>query len=162
MICPGFSRLNFNTIPDGLSNTMMVSEQSDYLYYSNGQMGGDFDMTSTANGLYRGHSAAGLDNLGNILPGQPWMDSRGQTFTTIRYSINQKTGWQKGVDYIGVSPSQWQSEGANVPLVSSHTGGVNALFGDGSVHFLQNAVDLVTLARLATRDDGGVLLNQDW
>jgi prepilin-type processing-associated H-X9-DG protein len=53
--------------------------------------------------------------------------------------------------------SGWNSEWANVPLVSAHPGGVNALFGDGSVRFLSNATDLVTLARLATRDDGGVL-----
>jgi hypothetical protein len=36
---------------------------------------------------------------------------------------------------------------------------VNALFADGSVHFLSNGTDLLTLARLATRDDGGVISN---
>jgi prepilin-type processing-associated H-X9-DG protein len=51
----------------------------------------------------------------------------------------------------------WNSEGANVPLVSNHSGGVNALFGDGSVHFLSDATDLLTLAQLATRDDGMVI-----
>src|SRR5436305_590699 len=56
MIVPAFSRVTFTGgVPDGLSNTMMVSEQADYLFYNNGQRGGDYDMTTTANGLYRGH-----------------------------------------------------------------------------------------------------------
>jgi prepilin-type processing-associated H-X9-DG protein len=86
------------------------------------------------------------------------MDARGQTSTTIRYAINQKFGWKPGVANVGVSPSRWQSEGSNVPLVSAHPGGVNALLGDGSVRFLQDSTDLLMLARLATRDDGGVLV----
>jgi prepilin-type processing-associated H-X9-DG protein len=123
-------------------------------------------MTSTANGLYRGHPGADKDGSNLLRPGMNWMDSRGQTMTTIRYMINQKTGWKRGVDctgnggwpqICGVSASQWQSEGANVPLVSNHSGGVNVLFGDGSVHFLTDNIPLVTLARLATRDDGGVV-----
>jgi prepilin-type processing-associated H-X9-DG protein len=43
--------------------------------------------------------------------------------------------------------------------VSTHTGGVNALFGDGSVHFVSDSIDLISLARLATKDDGGVIPN---
>ena len=62
-----------------------------------------------------------------------------------------------GVGVCGGGPGYWNSEAANVPLVSNHAGGVNALFGDGSVHFLNNSTDLLTLARLATRDDGGVV-----
>jgi len=162
IIVPSFSRVTLGmvTAQDGLSNTLMISEQADYLRYSDGTLGGDYDMTCTANGLYRGHSGTGANN-GNLSAGAPWMDSRGQTFTTIRYPINLKTGWKRGLDCpapgCGVSASQWQSEGANIPLVSAHTGGVNALFGDGSVHFLTDSVPLLMLGRLATRDDGGVI-----
>jgi prepilin-type processing-associated H-X9-DG protein len=86
------------------------------------------------------------------------MDSRGQTFTTIRYRINQKTGWAFGAANVGVVPQRWQSEGANVPLISAHSGGVNALLGDGSVRFLTDSTDLLMLARYATRDDGNVMV----
>jgi len=114
-------------------------------------------MTTTANGLFRGHAGTYRDGSGNLSGGQRWMDSRGQTSTTIRYRINQTTGWTRSQDYVGVSGSRWQSEGANVPLVSNHSGGVNALAGDGSVRFLSDSTDLLMLARYATKDDGGVL-----
>jgi prepilin-type N-terminal cleavage/methylation domain-containing protein len=85
IIVPGFSRVMMSSIPDGLSNTMMISEQSDYLTYADGTRGGDYDMTATANGLYRGHQGTGRDGNGNVTIMQPWADARGQTFTTIRY-----------------------------------------------------------------------------
>ena len=46
--------------------------------------------------------------------------------------------------------------GANRPLISSHTGGVNVALGDGSVHFLSDSFDETTLFNLADRDDGNV------
>jgi prepilin-type N-terminal cleavage/methylation domain-containing protein/prepilin-type processing-associated H-X9-DG protein len=161
-IVPAFSRVRFSSISDGLSNTMMVSEQSDYLWYKDPKTGAlvkcdDYSCTSTGGGLFRGHPGTYRDANGNLSGGQPWMDSRGQTFTTIRYGINQKTNWTWAAPNVGVIPQRWQSEGANVPLVSNHPGGVNTLFGDGSVHFLTDGIDLLTLARLATRDDGGVV-----
>jgi prepilin-type N-terminal cleavage/methylation domain-containing protein/prepilin-type processing-associated H-X9-DG protein len=168
IISPSFNRTSLTQVPDGLSNTMMVSESSDYLFYSDGSKGGDFDMTQTGDGLFRGYAGTGVDAKSNLQPGATWMDARGQTFTTIRYGVNQKTGWKKGLDCAamtgqgagcGVSASQWQSEGANVPLNSAHTGGVNALYGDGSVHFIGNNIDLISLARLATKDDGGIIAN---
>ena len=61
----------------------MVSEQSDYLFYNNGQRGGDYDMTTTANGLYRGHPGTYRDGNRNLSVGAGWVDSRGQTSTTM-------------------------------------------------------------------------------
>jgi prepilin-type N-terminal cleavage/methylation domain-containing protein/prepilin-type processing-associated H-X9-DG protein len=157
VIAPAFNNVTMSSITKGTSNTGMISEQSDYLYYKDSTgaavKGGDYDMTTTANGLYRGHPGTYQDGSGNLSAGQPWMDSRGQTFTTIRYAINQKTGWISGTPNVGVSNNRWQSEGANVPLVSAHTGGVNCLAADGSVRFLNNATDLLILARYGTRDD---------
>jgi prepilin-type processing-associated H-X9-DG protein len=40
---------------------------------------------------------------------------------------------------------------------SRHTGGVNVLFGDGSVHFIVNSVDPLTWLGMATRAGGEVL-----
>jgi prepilin-type processing-associated H-X9-DG protein len=161
MIVPAYSGVTLGGVSaaDGLSNTMMISEQSAQLMAldNSGRLINDqYSVTSTGGGLYRGHPGTYRDGQGNLSQGAPWMDSRGQTFTTIRYRINQKTGWKCDTPYVGVCNNRWHSEGSNVPLVSNHSGGVNALFGDGSVHFLSDGIDLLTLARLATRDDGGV------
>jgi prepilin-type N-terminal cleavage/methylation domain-containing protein/prepilin-type processing-associated H-X9-DG protein len=45
----------------------------------------------------------------------------------------------------------------DVPPSSGHPGGVNALFGDGSVHFIANSIDLVTWRALGTRNGGEVI-----
>ena len=47
-------------------------------------------------------------------------------------------------------------------LYSFHTGGVNAVFGDGSVHFLRSGMDLSTLAALITRGGGEVLKGNEF
>jgi len=46
--------------------------------------------------------------------------------------------------------------GANRPLLSAHPGGVNVALGDGSVHFLNDSFDLITLMNLSDKDDGNV------
>jgi len=164
MIAPAFNRVTLGGVSsaDGLSNTMMISEQSDQLKAvdaSNNVVNDQYSVTSTGGGLYRGHGGTGRDGTtGNLSGGANWMDARGQTFTTIRYRINQRTGWTcggaNGIGVCGGGSGFWNSEGANVPLISPHSGGVNALLGDGSVRFLRDATDILVLARLATRDDG--------
>jgi prepilin-type N-terminal cleavage/methylation domain-containing protein/prepilin-type processing-associated H-X9-DG protein len=162
IIVPGFSRITLGAVTalDGLSNTMMVSEQSDQLKaldMSGNLINDQYSVTSTGGGLFRGHPGGGRSGDA-VSEMHRWDDSRGQTFTTIRYRINQKTGWTcgggNGIGVCGGGAGFWNSEGANVPLVSLHTGGVNVLLGDGSVRFLRDSVDLVVLARFATRDDG--------
>jgi prepilin-type processing-associated H-X9-DG protein len=73
--------------------------------------------------------------------------------TTIRYNINQKRGWPDPPGNCGAL-GVCDNVGNNIPLNSEHPGGVNGLFCDGSVRFLSETMDLATLARIATRDDG--------
>ena len=164
MLVPDFSAVTIGSVTDGLSNTMVISEQSDQLKaidQNNAVVSDQYSVTSTGGGLFRGHSNGADATTGKVNPPSKSMDARGQTYTTIRYQINQRNGWTcggaNGVGVCGGGSGFWNSEGANVPLISPHGGGVNALYGDGSVHFLTDSTDLLTLARLATRDDGGVV-----
>ena len=52
---------------------------------------------------------------------------------------------------------QGNNAGANDELFSFHPGGVNVLFGDGSVRFLKDTINLVTLRALVTLKGGEVV-----
>jgi prepilin-type N-terminal cleavage/methylation domain-containing protein/prepilin-type processing-associated H-X9-DG protein len=47
-------------------------------------------------------------------------------------------------------------------VYSLHPGGANAVFADGSVHFLRTGMDIRILARLVTRDGGEVVSGDDY
>jgi prepilin-type N-terminal cleavage/methylation domain-containing protein/prepilin-type processing-associated H-X9-DG protein len=185
VICPDNQGIKLASMSDGTSNTMLLSEQSAQLIgIQNGNIVNDqYSVTSTGGGLFRGHSNGTTPNpvadgsvAGTVNAPSRGMDERGQTYTTIRYGINQKgsianpwpcqlngtksaLGGVCGGSQGGGGSGGWNSEGANVPLVSNHSGGVNALYGDGSVHFLSDSTSLYVLALLATRDDVQVIPN---
>ena len=71
--------------------------------------------------------------------------------TTVRWPINQKTGWDGVTNGVGPGQSGWPN---NVPLNSNHPGGTNLVMLDGAVRFAVDAMSLQTLGQLATRDDG--------
>jgi prepilin-type N-terminal cleavage/methylation domain-containing protein/prepilin-type processing-associated H-X9-DG protein len=133
------------TISDGTSNTMAVGEQSDVLIQQDGTQ---VIWSSGWHGWLIGTSQTAV-------PGQAAYsanDSRMFGLTSIRYQINQKRGWPNGGDCggLGVCPNF----GCNIPLNSTHPGGANVVFCDGTVRFLQDSLSILNLAKLATRDDG--------
>ena len=54
-------------------------------------------------------------------------------------------------------PNKLPDDPLNYKLGSAHSGGINAVFADGSVTFITYDVDLETFNRLANRDDGEVI-----
>jgi len=60
-----------------------------------------------------------------------------------------------GFAYPGTS-GPFGTEGSGAPY-SFHSGGINAVFGDGSVRFIHQTVDVVTFASLVTMSNGEVL-----
>jgi len=151
ILIPGGAKVGMLSISDGTSNTLMISEHGDFLY-NNANAKTDWRACLP-------HSAwMGYDQIGSA-SGQLGGDNRTFNVTGIRYQINQNkpagstTGWNDDPGGTGVG---WNS-GVNRPLNSAHTGGVNGAFGDGTVRFLTDSTDLVTLQRLAIRDDGNVV-----
>lgn len=79
-------------------------------------------------------------------------------------------GWADGWDYDhmrssmfklrpdtqGPAPNGTVSDPANYPFGSAHSGGVNAVFADGSGHFINYNVEQEVFNRLAHRSDGEI------
>lgn len=143
------SMIKLAEISDGTSNTLMVSESNDYLTTVSGQK---VDWNATFHGWVIGASDARKPPLYGMSGATP-VDARTFNQITIRYRINQKTGWPNPPGNCG-SLGVCDNTSTNPPLTAAHTGGVNAVFGDGSVRFLNDNLALSTLGLLATRDDG--------
>ena len=145
-------QLNLTDFSDGTSNTMALSEQSNFITDNTGKQQ-DWRATQPW-GWYLGVKSPGIppnfDNGGG--------DNREPGLTTIRYQVNNKPagGWLNDVTNLGVGIGAPTGNciGANIPLNSTHTGGVNIVLCDGAVRFLNSATTLAILAQLATRDDG--------
>lgn len=142
-------QLKFGDITDGTSNTISISEHSNFIIDSAGKK--QEWRASQTWGWYLGVKAVGIppdfDNNGS--------DNRQPNMTTIRYKINHTPpgGWTNDVPGLGVGLNgNWV--GANLPLNSAHPGGVNVAFADGSVRMLTNQTSLHVLGAYATRDDG--------
>jgi prepilin-type N-terminal cleavage/methylation domain-containing protein/prepilin-type processing-associated H-X9-DG protein len=120
-------------VTDGLSNTMIVGEQSDWCMTSGG------DMVDCRSQFWHGFTT-----------GSDPTNYRFFNTTTVRYAINTNS-----MSLPGIGPGGY-SYGANRPILSAHSGGANVLMGDGSTHFLSESLDLQVLYNLANRDDGRI------
>ncbi|MEW4531363.1 DUF1559 domain-containing protein [Maioricimonas sp. JC845] len=80
--------------------------------------------------------------------------------TFVRYPPNFVKTWQPGDPRL-TNPADILNQngvggnfGSNNGIYSAHTGGVHITVADGSVRFLSENIDMQTLRRLCTRDDG--------
>jgi prepilin-type N-terminal cleavage/methylation domain-containing protein/prepilin-type processing-associated H-X9-DG protein len=126
---------------DGLSNTLFVGEQSGKVQncsYASGD---------ARNGYYSPWGGVTFSNpIGSQSAGA---DCWGLGLTCVAYQINSTScGAGANTSYVG-----------NSILDSFHTGGINSLFGDGSVRFVTNSFDFTSLQRLCTKADGLTVSN---
>jgi len=151
---PPNGQVTLVSITDGTSNTIAIGEHSNYLIDTSGNK--QEWRASQIWGWYLGVKSPGVppnfDNNGG--------DDREPNMTTIRYQINYTPsgGWTNDIANLGVGFGG-NCVGANIPLNSTHPGGANVVFGDGSVRFLSNSTPLLVLAQLGIRDDGTVIGN---
>jgi prepilin-type N-terminal cleavage/methylation domain-containing protein len=125
-------------VSDGTSNTVAVGEQSDYCTLADGTKA---DCRSSCNTGFTMGIAASFSSTS---------EPRIFNMTTVRYRISKDAS---------LANSGGQC-GGNSPLQSAHAGGVvNVLLTDGSVRSLTAGTEVVTLKRLADRDDGQVISN---
>ncbi|TWT59431.1 DUF1559 domain-containing protein [Rubinisphaera italica] len=114
---------------DGTSNVIVVAECSDFAFNSAGS-------PISIDGSHPHGWMMGTYHDANR--------RREFNLTTIRYAPNTRTYPLPGVE---------SNHGANNPLMSAHKGGVQVVLLDGHVAFISENIDLVTLKRLALRDD---------
>jgi len=147
------SKVNMAGITDGTSHTLLVSEVGDYLWSGSATNPTRQDWRPSLHYGFTMGCIGDHENVSNqtTLPSEHY-GSRAFNTTTLRYGINE-TRYYPGSCSDGVCANA----GNNTPLRSAHPGGVNALFGDGSVHFLSETIPTSVLARLAARQDGEVV-----
>ncbi|HVJ67393.1 MAG TPA: DUF1559 domain-containing protein [Caulifigura sp.] len=138
----------FRDITDGLTNTIMVGEQSD-MGRTSASGGTLVDIRSSYSwGCWIGPGAeVAPPNAGGTYPwsGSPWS----RNTTTIRYPI----GYNVQVNGTGGN----FMDGTNTALNSAHTGGAHVLRGDGGASFLSSSMDMRVVRFMAIRDDQQVI-----
>jgi len=151
------------SITDGTSNTVMVGEQSGTMYSSGGvRLPDPTDPNSDGRvdnnrGFHMGTSHVGYPSGNNSMtspepPGHCPGDNcaRAYNSTTINtLRINAGMTPKAGLTF-----NDYGELRCNKPLNSLHPSGINALYADGHVQFLTEALPLATLKQLVNRDDG--------
>jgi prepilin-type N-terminal cleavage/methylation domain-containing protein/prepilin-type processing-associated H-X9-DG protein len=147
---PGIMQKNFSIrisgVTDGLSNTLTVVESAGrpQLYRAGKSFG-----TVPSNKVNGGGWCRPASDM-EFAPST----ADGTTYTGGTVAINATNGF----DYPTYNGAPYGTEGTS-QAYSFHSGGVNALFGDGSVRFIRSSVNAATFAALVTRDGGEVLTN---
>lgn len=122
---------------DGSSNTLIMGESSNWCFDN-----GDPSQTrrrcdqSYPHGFIMGTASGGVE--------AGYGGERPFNLMTIRYAPGTRNYSLPGI---------FENKGANNPLLSAHAGGTHGLLTDGGVRFVSNNINMVTLSRLATRDD---------
>jgi prepilin-type N-terminal cleavage/methylation domain-containing protein len=148
VIYPG-SQIRATDITDGLSNTMMVGEQSDW-----GSDPGVAPGSCNANTqvdlrgpVYYGIWARSEQDVPPTTTATAYCGYSSVSEMTVRWPIGTKSRQSFGD---GMGP--WG--GYNRPIQSAHDGGADVLRCDGSVHFMLNETAWTVVMWMAIRDDG--------
>jgi len=147
-------------IIDGTSNTIMVAEVNGPMYHSNGTTlptGTDTNnndgLVDNNRGFHMGTSHVGFPSGNNSMNANVNCPS---SANCVR-CYNTTTINTRGINHRGLVFNDYGELRCNKPLSSAHTGGINAVMGDGRVIFLANSLPLAMLQNMVDRDDGKVV-----
>lgn len=129
--------IRLSEVPDGLTSTLFVVEQSDWCRDA---LGNQTDC--------RAGTGDKMFSMGMCCAN--WAGTHTVQVTTVLHRIGFKSSTGVGV----LSP--------HTPIQSVHPGGANVLLGDGSVQFLTVATKVQVLYALADRDDGKVISGDEY
>ena len=139
-------------ITDGTSNTIAVIECAgrDERFVSQYFE----DAYPYAYPLVRGQGPAGVGTPPGAASGARhrfwrWADP-GSAFGTSGQPNNKGLPTNEGTPWAGTFATAGNQAGANEEPFSYHPGGVNALFGDGSVHFVKDSINLAAFRSILT------------
>jgi prepilin-type N-terminal cleavage/methylation domain-containing protein/prepilin-type processing-associated H-X9-DG protein len=138
----------FRDVLDGLSNTVAITESAGRpaVWRLGQEVGEPPDVWTDGGGWARPATDVTLNGLtedGVSSPGPcPMNCANGEITTTY--------------------PDPYFGVNGNGDIYSFHTGGANFLFGDGSVRFLSETIDIRVLARLVTRAGDEVINGSDY
>jgi prepilin-type processing-associated H-X9-DG protein len=126
------AKITFASAKDGLSNTIMVGEA-----------------------LQMQHDHLRQWNAVNNTFGRWWDFNHGSAHATTIIPINYRSDYQDPDGNRCVNPERnYQNWNVSWGFKSNHGNGANFLFGDGSVHFLNQGIDHRTYQLLGCRNDG--------
>ena len=156
---PPFRPIHFT---DGMSNTLAMSEVKAYTNrISGGSSAATYPATfppPTSPTDLAGYSLAAFDPA--KMTHSEWVDGKVHEtgFTTV-FTPNTLAAYPSGgivydVDFVTAGETSLGDTFAAVTSRSHHAGGVNALFMDGSVHFINNDISRQTWRSLGTRAGG--------
>ncbi len=162
----------FADVVDGLSNTILASEFLSGASFSNNPSQGryPYDIFYVGDGLFNAVANRNFPTVAEL-------NAIGSA-TKIGLRSNNGTlwGWYAAAQstFNTAAPPNWQhpTTGGNccpggahdwgfgiIPPRSAHPNGVNAAFGDGSVRFIPNNIDVLTFQLLGHRNDGRPIPN---
>jgi prepilin-type N-terminal cleavage/methylation domain-containing protein/prepilin-type processing-associated H-X9-DG protein len=138
---------NALAVSDGLSNTILLAESAGRptVYRVGGPVGSY--PTHWVNGGGWVRPASDIDFKGS--------DSTGTIFPSTVCAINCTNGRDEAGLWGPTGDPIYGTDGTGETF-AFHTNGANILFGDGSVHFLNANIDVLTYAQLITRAGGEV------
>ena len=137
---PGFegNSIKLREITDGLSNQIFVGEALPEIEASKAR--------EPLQGFAKDHWAIGGDDIDDQ-EGQDASEFLGSTGVRMNMQNDPLADQYRGAD----------RQALQLCFGSAHSGGCQAVFGDGSVRFLQESIDPLTWSSLGERDDGRVV-----